>query len=191
MLFAAKQTKARWIWHVKPQMLVISLFSCYYSNRLIRICLRTEMLMKCPACFNQLTTLQVGSLEVDVCQGGCGGIWFDAFELQQVDQPSEVAGEALLHIQRDEGIVLDMSRKRDCPRCGEGMKLHRHFFSAKRKVEVDQCPNCGGYWLDAGELAAIRAETAEAEAIAQTRHTITPSVIRYLYRLESEKRRQT
>jgi uncharacterized protein len=37
--------------------------------------------MKCPACFNELTQLQVGSLVVDVCQGGCGGIWFDAFEL--------------------------------------------------------------------------------------------------------------
>lgn len=146
--------------------------------------------MKCPACFNPLTTLQVGSLEVDVCQGGCGGIWFDAFELQRVDEPSETLGEALLHIQRDESIVLDMSRKRDCPRC-EGVKLHRHFFSARRKVEVDQCPNCGGYWLDAGELAAIRAETAEAEEIAQTRHAITPNVIRYLYKLESEKRRQT
>ena len=36
--------------------------------------------MKCPACFNELTELQVGNLTVDACQGGCGGIWFDAFE---------------------------------------------------------------------------------------------------------------
>ena len=98
---------------------------------------------------------------MDACQGGCGGIWFDAFELQKVDEESEAAGEPLLHIQRDERLVVDPSRKRECPRCA-GVKLHRHFFSAKRRVEVDQCPNCGGYWLDAGELALIRAEKTQA-----------------------------
>src|SRR5215472_16459939 len=116
--------------------------------------------MKCPACFNELTQLQVGTLVVDACQGGCGGIWFDAFELQRVDEEDEAAGEPLIHLQRDERIVVDTSRKRDCPRC-VGVRLHRHFFSAKRKVEVDECPSCGGYWLDAGELAQIREEKSE------------------------------
>ena len=39
----------------------------------------------------------------------------------------------------------------------------RHFFSDKKKVEVDECPGCGGFWLDAGELANIRSlfETEE------------------------------
>jgi Zn-finger nucleic acid-binding protein len=144
--------------------------------------------MKCPACFNELTQLQVGSLVVDACQGGCGGIWFDSFELQQVDEESEAAGEPLLHIQRDERLIVDLSRKRECPRCA-GVKLHRHFFSAKRRVEVDQCPNCGGYWLDAGELALIRAErslAATAEKAGQSR--ISKDVIRYLYRLRNEER---
>ena len=34
----------------------------------------------------------------------------------------------------------------------------RHFYSPQRRVEVDECPNCGGVWLDAGELASIREE---------------------------------
>jgi uncharacterized protein len=139
--------------------------------------------MKCPACFNELTEIQVGNLAVDVCQGGCGGIWFDAFELQRVDEEAEAVGGALLHIQRNERLVVDRSRKRECPCCA-GIKLHRHYFSAKRKIEVDQCPNCGGYWLDAGELALIRAETAETEAETQVRcSSISSDVIRYLYRL--------
>ena len=84
---------------------------------------------------------------------------------------------------------MDRSRKRECPRCA-GVKLHRHFFSAKRQVEVDQCPNCGGYWLDAGELAMIRAETSQTAAEEQARHTsISSDVIRYLYRLRTEQRR--
>jgi Zn-finger nucleic acid-binding protein len=145
--------------------------------------------MKCPACFNELTELQVGSLTVDACQGGCGGIWFDAFELQKVDEESESAGGPLLSIQRDERLVVDPSRKRECPRCA-GIKLHRHFFSAKRRVEVDQCPNCGGYWLDAGELALIRAEKSQAAAPDPAgRSSISKDVIRYLYRLQTEDRR--
>jgi Zn-finger nucleic acid-binding protein len=146
--------------------------------------------MKCPACFNELKEIQVGSLEVDVCQGGCGGIWFDAFELQQVDEEQESTGEPLLHIERDPRIVLDMTRKRACPRC-VGVKLHRHFFSAKRRVEVDQCPNCGGYWLDAGELSQIREEKSEhAKADEVRKSSISAEVIRYLYRLEAQSRKR-
>jgi Zn-finger nucleic acid-binding protein len=145
--------------------------------------------MKCPACFNELTQTQVGSLVVDVCQRGCGGIWFDVFELERVDEEGEVAGEPLLHINRDERIVVDPSRKRDCPRCAE-VRLHRHFFSAKRRVEVDQCPNCGGYWLDAGELAEIRAEKSETSTAAKLQYpTLSSADIRYLYRLKSGLRK--
>src|SRR6058998_3316987 len=117
--------------------------------------------MKCPACFNELTEVQVGSLVVDACQGGCGGIWFDAFELERVDEESEAAGEPLMNIEVDPRIVVDPSRKRECPAC-QGIKLHRHFFSAKRRIQVDECPNCAGYWLDAGELSQIRQERAKA-----------------------------
>src|SRR3974390_2936346 len=141
--------------------------------------------MKCPACFNELTEVRVGSLAVDACQGGCGGIWFDAFELEQVDEERETVGEPLLHIQRDERLVLDDARKRDCPRCS-GIKLHRHFFSARRRVEVDQCPNCGGYWLDAGELESILREQAETAAAAKMHETgISLAAIRHLYRLKT------
>ena len=146
--------------------------------------------MKCPACFNELTEFRVGDFTVDVCQGGCGGIWFDAFELQKVDEERETAGEPLLHIQRDERLIVDQSRKRECPRCA-GVKLHRHFFSAKRRVEVDQCPNCAGYWLDAGELALIRAEKSQV-AIADHagQSSVSTELIRYLYRLRTEQRRR-
>src|SRR6267154_1860096 len=144
--------------------------------------------MKCPACFNELTQTQVGSLVVDVCEGGCGGVWFDAFELQRVDEETEAAGDHLLNIRRDERVQVDVARKRECPRCA-GVKLKRHFFSARRKVEVDECPNCGGYWLDAGELAKIRAERSlSSEAQKTARSTISSDMIRYLYRLKTAKR---
>lgn len=145
--------------------------------------------MKCPACFHELTLVRVGGLEVDVCQGGCGGIWFDAFELQRVDEETETAGEPLLHLRHNERLVVDRSRKRECPRC-TGVKLHRHFFSAKRRVEIDECPNCAGYWLDAGELKQIRAEKAQTGDEEQLHPSqLSAEAIRYLYRLRNERRR--
>ena len=142
--------------------------------------------MKCPACFNPLSSTTVGKLTVDVCRGGCGGIWFDAFELQQVDEPRESTGDWLAHIERDPNLHVDAGRKRACPKC-EGVKLKRRYFSARRRIEVDECPGCGGYWLDSGELEKVRdemGETArqkEVQAISQTQ--VSGSVLRYIYEL--------
>jgi hypothetical protein len=146
--------------------------------------------MKCPACFNELTEVEVGGVAVDVCQNGCAGIWLDAFELQRLDEKHEIAGNHLLHLHRDPAATVDHSRKRECPRC-PNIKLKRHFFSTKRRVEVDLCPNCGGYWLDAGELAAIRAENTRAAELEEARKpTISSEFIRYLYRLQQKHRNE-
>ena len=37
--------------------------------------------MKCPACKGELRKRNAGNMELDVCLGGCGGIWFDQGEL--------------------------------------------------------------------------------------------------------------
>jgi Zn-finger nucleic acid-binding protein len=142
--------------------------------------------IKCPACFNALTSVQVGTVNVDVCRA-CGGIWFDAFELQRVDEEHETAGDWLLQVEREPRIQVDTQRKRECPRC-EGVKLKRRFYSPRRQVEIDECPGCGGYWLDAGELEKIReeTETARQEALAR-QPVVTPKVIRYLYQMRTAK----
>lgn len=113
--------------------------------------------MDCPACGNKLTEIEAGGITVDACVGGCGGIWFDQLELRKFDEPHEGAGEALLEIERDPDVEVDHSQRFNCPKC-EGIVMARHFFSAKREAEVDECPNCAGVWLDPGELAAIRSQ---------------------------------
>lgn len=115
--------------------------------------------MNCPACDHELQPLTVEHLTVDVCNNGCGGIWFDWFELQKVDEPSETIGEALLDIEKDPSIQVDHSKKRVCPKC-EGVIMMRHFFTTQMAVAVDECPKCGGFWLDAGELKQIRDQFA-------------------------------
>jgi Zn-finger nucleic acid-binding protein len=142
--------------------------------------------MKCPACFNLLTELTVGKMTVDVCRGGCGGIWFDAFELQRVDEPGDSAGEWLINIERDLAVDVDPQLKRVCPRC-EGIKLKRQFFSPKRRVEIDHCPGCAGYSLDAGELEKIRQENVATEKVGET-SVISSAVLRYLYQIHTSDR---
>jgi len=145
--------------------------------------------MKCPACDRRLTETQVGSVVVDICQGGCGGIWFDAFELKKVDEEHEAAGEHLTSVQRDPECSVDFNRKRACPRCA-GVKLKRHLFSPKSKVEVDHCPSCAGYWLDAGELEKIRLEQKPALATSRSapEGQVNMDVIRYVYRMQVQMR---
>ncbi len=111
--------------------------------------------MICPRCKNRLTIVTVDKVAVDVCKGGCGGIWFDLKELDNFDEPHETAGEELLDI--DLGLRRDVDYKAriNCPRCKDVI-LMRHFSSVKREVEVDKCPKCGGYWLDYGELEQMR-----------------------------------
>ena len=111
--------------------------------------------MKCPACSNQLEQMTVGEVTVDVCKGGCGGMWFDNFEIKKFDEPHESAGEALLDVDHNPGMVVDAEQKRKCPKCDD-IVMMRHFFSVKKKVEIDECPGCAGIWLDAGELKQIR-----------------------------------
>lgn len=110
--------------------------------------------MNCPACGRELVAKTVGGVELDICDGGCGGIWFDAFELTKFDEPHEDA-DALLAIDRDETVTVDPSQRYRCIKC-EDVVMARHFFSVKHEVEIDECPGCSSIWLDGNELETIR-----------------------------------
>jgi len=100
----------------------------------------------------------VADLTVDVCDGGCGGIWFDRFELKKVDEQAEAAGDELLDVRRDPGVLVDPAEGYRCPSCTDGVVLMRHFWSVRHAVTIDECPACAGFFLDAGELGSIRRE---------------------------------
>jgi Zn-finger nucleic acid-binding protein len=118
--------------------------------------------VECPACGKQMEEMTAGDILVDVCKGGCGGIWFDRFELQKVDEPHESVGETLLDVEKDESTQVDHTERRKCPTCKDKTMM-RHFYSVKKDVELDECPNCGGFWLDSGELGQIRSQYKSEE----------------------------
>ena len=119
--------------------------------------------MNCPACTRELRERNVGQFTVDTCHGGCGGIWFDVSELQRVGEREAAALHRVWQHPRRE---VQQAAQRICPRC-PAQVLERKWFSDSRQVEIDECPKCGGIWLDDGEFSAIREELKQAQAGAQ------------------------
>lgn len=114
--------------------------------------------MKCPACKGLLREKNAGNITLDTCYGGCGGIWFDPAELQRVDAR---AATTLHTVWQDPNKKVVLTEPRLCPRCPDQI-LDRRWFSETKDVEIDQCPQCGGLWLDAGEFSRIYQEVKGA-----------------------------
>ena len=115
--------------------------------------------MKCPACKRRLREKGAGGMVLDMCYGGCGGIWFDATELERVNAQ---AATTLHSIWQVPITNVKQSEPRPCPRCPDTI-LDRKWFSNAKRVEIDQCPKCGGIWLDAGEFSIIYSEIQGAK----------------------------
>lgn len=119
--------------------------------------------MKCPTCDIELDRVKIEDIRLDVCRNSCGGIWFDRFELEKMDEPHEFTDENLIDILAVESPAgYDPSVKRKCPKCADIIMM-KHFYSVKKEVEVDHCPKCAGYWLDEGELFKIRKQFKSEE----------------------------
>lgn len=114
--------------------------------------------MECPACGKTLSQLALGDITVDACKEGCGGVWFDHNEIVKFDEPHEFQTSEILTLAKEKQAVrIDHAKRKPCPKCA-GETLVRQFFDVKNEVEIDQCWNCAGIWLDTGEINAIRAQ---------------------------------
>jgi len=113
--------------------------------------------MQCPTCNQSLTSVKAGNIQLDVCKEHCGGIWFDAGELEQFDEARENAPAEILKVVRNSNVVIDRNKKRRCPKCSD-KQLEQRFFDSAHEIQIDQCLACGGVWLDPGELLTIRNE---------------------------------
>lgn len=109
---------------------------------------------------HELLEIEVCGVKVDYCPA-TGGVWFDQYELDHFDEAHEPA-DALLELPYDPSIEVDHRARRPSPRHPDVVML-RHFFGPEQAVEVDVCPQCGGIWLDRGELDKIRELYPNAE----------------------------
>ena len=72
---------------------------------------KEDRVLECPGCSSAMTAMEAEGVTVDVCAGGCGGIWFDWFELARVDEAHESAGERFLEVERDPALRPDPSKR--------------------------------------------------------------------------------
>lgn len=112
--------------------------------------------MICPACERPLRRFKAGTVTLDGCHGGCGGIWFDYGELAKVNREHPDADAKIADIARDPAVKTDDYDERRCPKCA-GVILDKKLYSLGSGVVMDCCPKCKGVWLDHGELEKIRA----------------------------------
>ena len=89
-------------------------------------------------------------LRIDQCVV-CGGIWFDAGELERyLDSKLEPLDSPLIP---DEIRSRLDSKPSSCPRCARA--LDKRPAPNNPRVSADRCGSCGGLWLDGGELAQV------------------------------------
>ena len=111
--------------------------------------------MKCPRTGKELKPVFVDDIEIDLSMG-CGGVWFDRFELEKFDEVHERAGQILVeHMQAYHKPLPDLESRLKCPK-DTNVVMMRRYYSGKLQIEIDECPQCGGVWLDSEELSGIR-----------------------------------
>ena len=113
-------------------------------------------IIHCPACGKEMEKVFVKSanIYVDVCSQGCGGIYFDNREYYKFDEPNEDLSEITNILENKTFFKTDTEQERFCPCCGN--KMVKNFSSFSNEIALDDCYNCGGKFLDFGELEKIR-----------------------------------
>jgi Zn-finger nucleic acid-binding protein len=115
--------------------------------------------MKCLNCDNEMTTNQVvtnnDSISYDMCDQ-CGSLWLDAGDLDRMAFKVEGSIEYCEEIGTDEPEKMP----KKCPRCDD-FNLSEVKFLESDGIHLHLCRNCGGFWLDGGELKLIDNELAQ------------------------------
>lgn len=115
--------------------------------------------MQCLNCGTEMTTNQVvtkkDSISYNMCDE-CGSLWLDAGALDKM------AFNTTGSIEYCEEIGTDEPEKqpKKCPRCDD-FNLSKVKFLESDDIQLHLCRNCGGFWLDGGELNQIDNVLAE------------------------------
>jgi Zn-finger nucleic acid-binding protein len=115
--------------------------------------------MQCLNCRIEMTNYQVVTQQADISYNACekcGSLWLDAGELDkmafQVEGDIEYCSQ-----ERADGAPEEVRKK--CPRCDDSV-LDRVKFLGCDDIFLHRCSNCGGFWLDGGQLNLVDQELA-------------------------------
>ncbi|MGE0707403.1 MAG: zf-TFIIB domain-containing protein [Planctomycetota bacterium] len=97
----------------------------------------------CPKCGGSLAAEQCEGVRAEFCQG-CRGTWLDSGDLTRV-----------VGVSRRIKLGGEVATELSCVRCPDQRLVELPYPGTA--VAIDLCPDCRGVWLDAGEVAALRA----------------------------------
>lgn len=110
-----------------------------------------KKMRKCPVCHTELQEVKMSRQMVDRCTD-CGGVFFDKGELEQIIELVKVFNEiSLQEAEIDTAEHERQERELSCPADRSVMdkqEIAGHI--------IDVCSECGGIWLDDGEVALLR-----------------------------------
>ena len=138
--------------------------------------------MQCPRDAQALETRTVEGVEIDACPV-CHGIYLEPGELEAIEEAHAAHAEKVPDEEDPVGAAMEQRRQSerpgaDCPRCGVEMSPHEYAYASQ--IVVDTCPECGGTWLDAGELERIEAFFQRQRAEARSRGSVLVELLRNL-----------
>ena len=112
--------------------------------------------MQCPACGNELLPESINNVTYHICDGGCGGVWFDQKEIEQCDEALILSGDHLT-VKKEVCPSLNQSKRYTCPSC-ENIIMMRRYLNTIEEVLADECPSCGGFWLNGDDLEEMHSQ---------------------------------
>ncbi|MFZ0819750.1 MAG: zf-TFIIB domain-containing protein [Candidatus Acidiferrales bacterium] len=114
--------------------------------------------MNCLNCGTEMTNNEVVTkkdrISYDMCEK-CGSLWLDAGELDKM--AFQVDGD-IEFCERGKDAEAEKHKKK-CPRC-DNSDLEKVRFLESEDIFLHYCRNCGGFWLDGGELDLIDKDLA-------------------------------
>ncbi len=113
--------------------------------------------MLCPNCRIQMQKYRHKNAMLDHCRN-CKGFWFDLGELNYTlhQKRGNLNKKRLASLKKEGSEVTPSHIDRGvkmCPRCR--VPMARKNYKMRSNVFIDECPACGGVWLDKGEFKGI------------------------------------
>lgn len=81
----------------------------------------------------------------------CGGIWFDEGELKRCQAAGSFAYLEMEAAAHPSVLPVDTSESgRTCPNCDTRLSSYNYLYTSE--IELDECDDCFGVWVQDGEL---------------------------------------
>jgi Zn-finger nucleic acid-binding protein len=116
------------------------------------------MARNCPECQQSLNHERFHGVDLDICTE-CAGLWFDPAELRKLITSDPIAIFSL-----DDHIVREIKHgvsapshlplALHCPDCAMPLTLFHYEYSSP--VQMNACPDCGGFWMLEQELQKLQ-----------------------------------